>query len=84
MSKATVEILAELHSKVAEVLLDALDVKDDDEHAIPPSPAILAQATKFLKDNEITCDLNDSEDLQDLERILQEKRGKVIQIPIGG
>ena len=84
MTKATIDALAILHGKVAEVLTDALDLEDCDGNAISPSPAIIAQATKFLKDNDITCDLNDSEDLQDLERILQEKRGKVIQIPIGG
>lgn len=60
-------VLGALHTKVAEVLNEALDgqtleaVTDEEGNVIQeavkmaPSAAIIAAATKFLKDNNITC-----------------------------
>jgi len=63
--------LGALHEKVAEVLLDALEgdlipgyteenpatgeVVEVPDRKLPASAAIIAAATKFLKDNNITC-----------------------------
>jgi len=63
--------LGALHEKVAEVLLDALEgdtipgyteenpatgeVTEVPDRKLPASAAIIAAATKFLKDNNITC-----------------------------
>lgn len=48
------------------------------------SPALLTAITKFLKDNEITCAIEDSEEMTDLEQRLSDKRrrrvGNVIPI----
>ena len=76
--------LGELHNKVAEVLMDALEGEElpgymDGEveveaKRIPPSAAIIAAATKFLKDNEITCTPSESNVLGELEQKMAERR----------
>lgn len=76
--------LGALHEKVASVLLDALDGEllpgygeGDDavpEKVIPPSAAIIAAATKFLKDNEITCTPAESNALGALEAQMAKRR----------
>lgn len=83
---ATEETLGELHKKVAEVLSDALDGEElpawtDPETGVEqpakrlaPSAAIIAAATKFLKDNEITCDVSNNKDLQELEDKMAKRR----------
>jgi hypothetical protein len=82
-----------LHEKVADVLMDALDGEeipgytdytDEGEvrEVIPakrmsPSAAIIAAATKFLKDNEITCapaQNNALDRLEEKAKALREKR----------
>ena len=40
------------------------------------SPALLTIAAKFLKDNDITCQIQDSKELSDLDRRLAEKRNR--------
>ena len=64
---ATENELGNLHTKVAQVMLDSLerlDIKlelpgDEDDVLVSvaqePNPALLNVITKFLKDNEITC-----------------------------
>lgn len=85
---ATEKRLGELHQKVAEVLIDALDGDElpaytDPEtgeelpaKAIPPSAAIIAAATKFLKDNEITCQPSEDNALGELEQRMAARRTK--------
>lgn len=68
---ASETVLGALHVKVTEVLTQALDgdvipgytetneatgeVTEVPDRKLPPSAAIIAAATKFLKDNNITC-----------------------------
>jgi hypothetical protein len=40
------------------------------------SPALLTAVAKFLKDNDITCTIEDSEELGDLEKRLRDKRSR--------
>jgi len=78
--------LGSLHEKVTEVLLEALDGEilpgygEGDEAVpdkrIPPSAAIIAAATKFLKDNEITCTPAESNALGELEARMAARRAK--------
>lgn len=83
---ATEQRLGELHAKVAEVLSDALDGEElpawtDPETGdvqpakrLAPSAAIIAAATKFLKDNEITCDVSKNDALNSLEEKMAKRR----------
>lgn len=41
------------------------------------SPSLLTAATKFLKDNDITCQIEDSTEMRSLERRLHEKKSSV-------
>lgn len=78
--------LGRLHEKVAEVLLEVLDGEvlpgygEGDEavpdRRIPPSAAIIAAASKFLKDNDITCVPSESNALGELEQKMAERRKK--------
>jgi NADPH:quinone reductase-like Zn-dependent oxidoreductase len=48
-----------------------------------PSAALLGAITKFLKDNNITCQIDASSEMSDLEKRLQAKgdtTGKVVQL----
>lgn len=83
---ATEKRLGELHTKVAEVLIDALEGEElpgytDEETGeiyepkrMLPSAAIIAAATKFLKDNEITCAPSESNAIGELENKMAERR----------
>lgn len=54
MSKADEKALGSLHSRLAEVLKEALqDQVDADGNKLPPNAAILNVARQFLKDNKI-------------------------------
>ena len=65
--------LGALHQKLAEVLSEALDGQvvegyEDPETGevqeamnIPPSASILTVAAKFLKDNDVTCDVEQND-----------------------
>lgn len=55
MGKATIGSLNELHDLVAKQLKNNLD-----------DPKVLAQAITFLKNNNITVDLQESRDVQDI------------------
>lgn len=83
--------LGELHEKVAEVLIVALDGEElpgwveenaeGEEVIVParrmlPSAAIIAAATKFLKDNEITCAPSEDNTLGQLQKQVEEKRNR--------
>ena len=69
-NKASESALGSLHSRVAEVLIDNLETEDG------PIPSIISIAVKFLKDNEITCSIQDNQDMSALNNALQAKRAK--------
>jgi len=84
--------LGALHTKVAEVLSTALDGEElpgyTDEDSgeevppkrLPPSAAILAVATKFLKDNQITCVPAKDNALGELEeKLARRKEAKTVK-----
>lgn len=88
---ATEDKLGALHVKVADVLIEALDGEelpgyeeegpDGEVVVVPPkrmlpSAAIIAAATKFLKDNEITCTPSENNSLGRLKELAEERRNK--------
>lgn len=87
---ANEKVLGDLHEKVALVLAEALegqtipgDPDDVDEatgeprvHRIPPSAALIQVATKFLKDNDITCSPSEDNALGELKRKMEERAAK--------
>ena len=60
MAKAQLSVLEELHNKVAEELMKNLD-----------DPKALNTAIKFLKDNNITVDLQESKPTQSLFSVIE-------------
>lgn len=87
MSKATETKLAALHGAVADVLTSQItqqveDVKFDSEgNEVPTgvmvytaSPATIAAAIKFLKDNSVTADIEQNENLNSLRDALANKQ----------
>lgn len=85
---ATEKRLGELHAKIAEVLIEALDGEVLPGYTDPetgevfpdkrmlPSAAVIGAATKFLKDNEITCQPSESNALGELQRKMEARRAK--------
>jgi len=72
MSKATpLAELQELHQLVAKSLNKRITL--DMEDNIPTDAATLGAAIKFLKDNAVTADPSDSDDLSDLRKKLTEQ-----------
>lgn len=79
--------LGKLHDKVADVLIGALDraeekavVDQDLEKGIfaeEINPALLSVATKFLKDNEITCVADANNKTGDLRSKLNKRKQSV-------
>jgi len=59
--KASMESLNALHDAVAKSLMANID-----------DPKTLANAIKFLKDNDVTADLVESEDVSDLQSTIKE------------
>lgn len=87
MARATEDKLAELHSAVAIVLTDQVTHTADetelneDGELIPTgekfydaSPATIAAAIKFLKDNQITCDIKTNRNMTNLKEALDKKQ----------
>lgn len=81
---ANEKTLSDLHVKVAEVLADALDGQDivdvDPKTGetkvmgkIAPSAALIQVATKFLKDNNITCTPSEDNAIGELKRKMEER-----------
>ena len=74
-----VEALNNLHTVVAKVLVTELTKTDivvidgEDVDISSPSPAMVAQAIKFLKDNNISSTVEDDVNLSELEDILKKK-----------
>jgi hypothetical protein len=89
---ATETKLGLLHEKVTEVLVEALEgdvipaytevnpltdeVTEVPERRLPPSAAIIAAATKFLKDNNITCAPSEDNAMGELMDQLKAKQRK--------
>lgn len=78
MSKATVDDLGGLHAAVARALKDVVaegvtTVVDGEAVKLPASPAYLAAAITFLKNNNITAGQGNTE-LDELKRALDAKR----------
>lgn len=53
------------------------------ERFTAPNPSLLTAAAKFLKDNNITCVVDDNNDLSATAQMLQNKR-KITDVPIEG
>lgn len=70
-------------SDEAQVLLDLYtedlpdEVFDFLQKKSQASPSLLTAITKFLKDNNITCAIEDSQELNELEERLSKKRRRV-------
>lgn len=59
------------------------DVRRFLEDACEVNPSLLTSATKFLKDNNISCDPAEDEDLAELQnRLKEKKRSNVTSIPL--
>lgn len=98
MARATDDTLSELHKKLAQAFLQAIDNKDEavgllieyPDLPVPvklflervgiDNPALLTAATKFLKDNQITAVIDDSEETSELERRLKNKRMRTADV----
>jgi hypothetical protein len=87
MSKASEKLLGELHGAVAKVLTDQIlvteEVQELDADGMPygtgevaysATPATLATAIKFLKDNSITCDIKVEKNMSNLADALAKKQ----------
>jgi hypothetical protein len=87
MSKASEKLLGDLHGAVAKVLTDQVlvteEIQELDEEGMPygtgemtfaASPATLATAIKFLKDNQITCDIKVDKNMGNLADALSKKQ----------
>lgn len=83
------QVLGDLHSKVAKVMHNALDVIDaqqeeflrgthEDTEAPAVNSSLLSVITKFLADNKITCVPEESQEVSELaERLKNKKRRRV-------
>lgn len=87
---ATEGVLGSLHAKVARVMAKVLEKYERDLDAAAaaegisdateelllkePNPAMLSAIAKFLKDNDISADTGDLEDLNSIQHRLAEKR----------
>lgn len=65
---ASVNALGKLHKLVAEAYTER--IKQDLEDKLPTDAATLAGAAKFLKDNNITADPADKDDLDAMREVL--------------
>jgi hypothetical protein len=84
---ATESTLGDLHSKVAKVMVIAVDKmitaqenpktdEEGNEVDVPISPALLSVITKFLDTNKITCAPEAGNTMSELEQKLAEKRSR--------
>tara|TARA_R110000737_G_scaffold251635_1_gene261063 strand:- start:903 stop:1211 length:309 start_codon:yes stop_codon:yes gene_type:complete len=87
MAKATETKLAALHNAVAQVLTEQV-LHEEEETTFDgegetvgtgmmiktATPALLATAARFLKDNDITCDVEQDENMSGLKDLLSNKQ----------
>lgn len=84
MAKATEDELSALHGAVARVLREQLEEKavitdsdtGEEREVSMATPAMIAAATKFLKDNNVTASIEDDENLSELQDQLEKNRKK--------
>lgn len=87
MRKASESRLSELHSAVAETLMAQVTHKEQEmtfdahgeqvetgDEIFSATPATIATAVKFLKDNSITCDIEQDENMSGLRNALKNKQ----------
>lgn len=87
MSKASETKLAALHGAVAEVLTAQVTHKEElttfdgegnevatGQEVYSATPATMAAAIKFLKDNSITCDIETNKNMNNLKEVLDKKQ----------
>lgn len=67
-------ILGELHEALAQLMLNELQWYMEQYPPIPLPAADKAAIAKFLKDNSITCDPADNDQLEQLRKELEGKR----------
>ena len=85
--KATEDVLSKLHGYVAEALSAQVSHQSEEttfdeegnevgtgEMVYDASPATIAAAIKFLKDNQITCDIAVDENMNNLRETLANKQ----------
>ena len=66
--------LGELHEALAKLMLNELQWYMEQDPPIPLPAADKAAIAKFLKDNSITCDPADNDQLEQLRKELEGKR----------
>lgn len=71
---ATNSVLGELHEALAQLMLNELRWYMEQDPPIPLPAADKAAIAKFLKDNSITCDPADNDQLEELRKQLEGKR----------
>jgi len=87
MSKANESALGQLHGAIARVLTEVVQHEeeivtyDEEGNAIGTgkmqytvTPAMMAAGIKFLKDNQITCDIEQDENMGNLKEALAKKQ----------
>ena len=87
MSKATQDKMNELHGMVADVLKEQIANVEEEtvfteeglevgtgKFKYTASPATIASAIKFLKDNDTTCDIEQDENMNGLRDLLSHKQ----------
>lgn len=95
MKRASESQLGDLHEVLAMVIKEQItqtaDFLNEDGELVESytaSPALLAVAAKFLKDNQITVSIEDDANLGEIENILakKEKKGrlKLASVSTGG
>jgi len=85
-NRASESQVAEAHSRVTKVINKVLKIYEErleeyeaggsTEIFVEPSPAFITVATRFLKDNQITCAPEDSEEVSELQARLAKKRDR--------
>ncbi len=84
MAKATEEVLGQLHGKLAKAMMGALEdvvVTDSDTGevltTIPcTNPSLFTAIAKFLKDNEVTMQIEGNEALEQLKQRTEAARAR--------
>lgn len=83
---ATLALMSALHAMLAETFMD--DLRWYKEQGIPVPAAEKAATAKFLKDNAITCDPADAQDIEalreELQSTLKEKRRAALARTVEG
>lgn len=86
MSRASESKLARLHDMVTDAMINELD--NAVTHELPVSPQMFSAIGKFLKDNEITCAIEDSSGMSELSgkmaglRDARKEKRKLRDIPM--